>query len=160
MLKSILLQSWYTVSGPLLVNQVEKRWKRANKTGRILQRAARPRENRKGLLTVYNLNWRRGVEFLTLHSVNQAPHIAAFIRKEDNKKGGLIHRIDFLMHKNKPTRTRERGVGPCHNHKGLLSAASPQSWGDGDVDALPGKSAPQIIFFLRKERKRERKANP
>ena len=65
------------------------------------------------------------MEFLTLHSVNQAPHIAAFIRKEDNKKGGLIHSIDFLMHKNKPTRTRERGVGPCHNHNGLLRAHNP-----------------------------------
>lgn len=73
-----------------------------NKTERRLQGAARPRENRKGLLTVYNLNWRgEGVEFFTFHSVNRAPHVVASIRKEDNKKGGLIHRTDFLMHKNK-----------------------------------------------------------
>ena len=31
---------------------------------RRLQGAARPRENRKGLLTVYNLNWRGGWSFL------------------------------------------------------------------------------------------------
>ena len=92
---------------------------------RRLHGAARPRENPKGLLTVYNLNWRGGWSFFTFHSVNRAPHVVASIRKEDNKKGGLIHRTDFLMHKNKWTRTMERGVDPCHNHKGLLRVHNP-----------------------------------
>ena len=88
---------------------------------------------------------------MTFHSVNRAPHVVAFIRKEDNKKGGLLHRIDFLMHKNKPTMTMERGVDPCHNHKGLLRVHNPEGGGGGggaDVDALPGKSAPQMTTFL------------
>ena len=65
------------------------------------------------------------MEFFTFHSVNRAPHVVASIRKEDNKKGGLIHRTDFLMHRNKRTRTMERGVDPCHNHKGLLRVHNP-----------------------------------
>ena len=65
------------------------------------------------------------MEFSTFLSANRAPHVAAFIRKEDNKKGGLIHRTDFLMHKNKPTSTIERGVDPCHNHKELLRVYNP-----------------------------------
>ena len=98
------------------------------------------------------------MEFFTFHSVNRAPHVVASIRKEDNKKGGLIHRTDFLMHKNKTTSTMERGVDPCHNLKELLRVHN--HGGEGDVDALPGKSAHQITSCLKKEQKREWKGNP
>lgn len=52
----------------------------------------------------------------------------------------------------------QRGVDPSNNHKRLMRVHNP--WGEGGVDALPGKSAPQMTIFLRKERKREWKGNP